>query len=247
MDFDYMHMVGGKKPSGTIKITENGEYDVAEYAKADVNVETNLDLLTAKIISRTADGVIRNEHVTSVGTYTFENTKISFIDFPNAIKIGSYAFKSCNMLTDVMLEKAEYLDTRAFYGCSELTNIVAENVSNFGNEVFSGCKKLRKYKNKKSTSIQSETFRGCDSIEIVDFYKLSFISGSAFSGCYTIRSLVIRNTSTISSIASNSKIENNTNITVYVPDELVDSYKVATNWSVIADRIRPLSEYVEEV
>lgn len=32
---------------------------------------------------------------------------------------------------------------------------------------------------------------------------------------------------------------------VYVPDSLVDSYKEATNWSVIADQIKPLSEYVE--
>ena len=32
---------------------------------------------------------------------------------------------------------------------------------------------------------------------------------------------------------------------VYVPDDLVDSYKTATNWSTIADKIKPLSEYVE--
>ena len=32
---------------------------------------------------------------------------------------------------------------------------------------------------------------------------------------------------------------------IYVPDNSVDAYKAATNWSQYADRIKPLSEYVE--
>jgi len=35
--------------------------------------------------------------------------------------------------------------------------------------------------------------------------------------------------------------------TIYVPDNLVEQYKTATNWSRHADKIKPLSEYVEEV
>ena len=35
------------------------------------------------------------------------------------------------------------------------------------------------------------------------------------------------------------------NSPIYVPDASVDAYKSATNWSVIASRICPLSEYVE--
>ena len=32
---------------------------------------------------------------------------------------------------------------------------------------------------------------------------------------------------------------------IYVPDDKVESLKTATNWSVFADIIKPLSEYVE--
>lgn len=32
---------------------------------------------------------------------------------------------------------------------------------------------------------------------------------------------------------------------IYVPDALVNDYKKATNWSVYANQIKPLSEYVE--
>ena len=36
---------GGPVPTGTISITENGQYDVTEYASADVDVE-RLPILT---------------------------------------------------------------------------------------------------------------------------------------------------------------------------------------------------------
>ena len=34
---------------------------------------------------------------------------------------------------------------------------------------------------------------------------------------------------------------------VYVPDDLVDEYKSATNWTTVADQIKPLSELPQEV
>jgi hypothetical protein len=42
-----------------------------------------------------------------------------------------------------------------------------------------------------------------------------------------------------------NNIGNASNYTIYVPDESVEAYKSATNWSNHADRIKPLSEYVE--
>jgi hypothetical protein len=35
-------------------------------------------------------------------------------------------------------------------------------------------------------------------------------------------------------------------LTIYVPDESVEAYKGATNWSAYADQIKPISEYVEQ-
>jgi hypothetical protein len=50
---------------------------------------------------------------------------------------------------------------------------------------------------------------------------------------------------------SNSNAFKNTAIAnkvgyIYVPDELIEQYKTATNWSVYASQIKPLSAYTEE-
>ena len=43
--------------------------------------------------------------------------------------------------------------------------------------------------------------------------------------------------------ASTSLFYRRTDLTIYVPDESVDAYKDATYWTVLADKIKPLSEY----
>jgi len=47
---------------------------------------------------------------------------------------------------------------------------------------------------------------------------------------------------TLNSLAFNG---DTSNCPIYVPDESVDAYKSATNWSTYASRIKPLSEYTE--
>lgn len=50
-----------------------------------------------------------------------------------------------------------------------------------------------------------------------------------------------------STVFANSSITNGGTGFVYVPDNLVDEYKSATNWTTVADQIKPLSELPQEV
>ena len=44
---------------------------------------------------------------------------------------------------------------------------------------------------------------------------------------------------------SSGALTNGNNCPIYVPDDAVDTYKMATNWSAYASRIKPISEKTE--
>ena len=44
---------------------------------------------------------------------------------------------------------------------------------------------------------------------------------------------------------TSSSLSSTNNCPIYVPDDSVDAYKAASNWSALASRIKPLSEFVE--
>ena len=91
-----------------------------------------------------------------------------------------------------------------------------------------------------------QAFQRCYGLVSAEFHAVGWINSGAFDRCSALKTLVISN-STMCKL--------NTNLTgtpiasgagyIYVPDDLVDSYKAATNWSVYADQIKPLSEYTE--
>ena len=84
--------------------------------------------------------------------------------------------------------------------------------------------------------------------------------GNCFRSCYRLKKIILRNNKVCRLLDSNpfyecyhflgtagSTInpEGQKDGYVYVPDDLVEQYKVATNWVAYADRIKPLSELEE--
>ena len=96
--------------------------------------------------------------------------------------------------------------------------------------------------------IEANAFSGAKKLEAVDLTSEAAVSIAeyAFNQCTAMKHLVVRST-TRSSLSSTSAF-NGTSIKlgdggIYVPADLLDSYKSATNWSEIAANIYPLGEY----
>ena len=125
------------------------------------------------------------------------------------------------------------------------TNAVAANV---GNYAFSGCLALTEVNLPEATSIKANAFSGCTALTEVNLPLTTNIKANAFSNCAKLAAFILRG-ETVCTLANsnafqNSPIKNGTGY-IYVPRALVDSYKVATNWSTYAAQFRAIEDYPE--
>ena len=96
----------------------------------------------------------------------------------------------------------------------------------------------------KCTSIENYAFNNCTSLTTVNLPECTSIGNYAFDSCTSLTTIILSNNQVVTSefrTFYHSSIFNGTGY-IYVPDNLVDSYKTDTNWSNYANQIKPLSE-----
>ena len=139
-----------------------------------------------------------------------------------------------------------YVTTIDKYGLSGLqyvTNIIlSKNIITIGDNAFQSNKNwtnsvvLNKVK-----TIGKKAFHYCNSLtDITLGADVTTIGQEAFNSCYNLVSFTIK--ATTPPTLGTSAFGNINNLTIYVPDESVDAYKTATNWSNYFNKIKPLSE-----
>ena len=152
---------------------------------------------------------------------TSVNDLISFSDTSEVTNM-SYMFYYCSNLTTIpQLDTSNVINmNRMFYYCSKLTTIDITHMNinaSYQSDGFAyGCKSLTKL-----------IIRNMNSIPQLD--------SSAFTNCYHF-------TGTTNETYNPQGLKDGR---IYVPDDKVDALKTATNWSVYADIIVPLSTLVE--
>ena len=204
--------------------------------------------------------IVIPDHVTWIGANAFSNCcSVSDIVIPNSVTyIGYSAFNECGGLEFVTIGSGvRTIEGSVFYGCCNLKNIVIpDSVTSIGNSAFSYCISLTEiiipngvtyigtsaFSNCNSlvrvtigrsvTSIGVLAFNRCSSLtEIVIPEGVTFIGSSAFSACGNLQKIYC--TPTIPpTLESNSIFSGiHTDAIIYVPEESVDSYKSAGDWS----------------
>ena len=148
-------------------------------------------------------------------------------------------FYQCPNLTEIDLSSFDTSECvsfgNMFQSCPKLTNV---NVSNFDTS---------------KVTVMSSMFRNCPQLKRLDIS--SFTTESLATNAYmfyqsnNLKTLIINNPK-VFKITDSSAIAGSGLVTagggIYVPDNLVDTYKAETNWSDYADYIKPISELPAE-
>ncbi|MBO4417971.1 MAG: leucine-rich repeat protein, partial [Bacteroidales bacterium] len=187
--------------------------------------------------------------VTSVGEYAFSGcTVFTGIDMPSGVTtIGDYAFQNCKAIVSVTLPASlTYLGEYAFSGCTSLATVVLpDNMTSIPAYCFENCKSLASISWPSALqSIGDGAFYGCviskgesDASMIELPATVKSIGSQAFWG---VRHLIMPSTFAIS-IQSDSFIRGYTRL--YVPSQMVEMYKLRTNWSAYKSQIFTISDY----
>ena len=166
-----------------------------------------------------------SDAISDIPHYSIEsiiNRSITSFSDSNITSIGAHAFNSCISLTTIGLPSCTTIGDNAFNNCTSLTSINLLSCTTIVEDAFSGC-----------TSLSSITLPACRSI-----------GNSAFANCSSLISIKLLE-SLVCTLGTNAF--NNTTIAsgngyIYVPSDLVDTYKAATNWSTYANQIVAIPE-----
>lgn len=232
-------------PQGAIEITENGTHDVYDYAEAVVNVPNVIP-----------EGYIKpsgSVNITENGTHDVTDKAEVVVNVPSG---GSDELAESILRRTITGLDDDRFPTVGAYGlayCADLTRVYLPNCNAVGAYAFYGCTALNDVhiRHRIGTSYAANAFNGCSALERLDaLLRVSSTGGfsSTFRGCSALKTLIIRNdyVATLGNTLTfqGTPIESGTGF-IYVPDELVDSYKIASNWAMFADQIKPISELGE--
>lgn len=252
----------GVTPQGTkeISVTENGEKteDVTNFKSVHIvtNVQSSgggvqqekYDSLLNAMNGKVTETNFVNEDMTRVPDYLFsDNIKTVSYSLPNVEKVGDYAFSftefymSNAKVTEIHLPMTKSIGKGCFKGCLRLETLEVPNVKTIaGPNTFSNCNSLEKLIAPKLDTYSLQAFQHDRKPPIK---LLDILGGNGqldVTDLTSLQTLIIRRTDKVSPLYGSISAQN-----IYVADNLVEQYKTATNWSKHADKIKPLSTYVE--
>ena len=224
----------------------------AKLKKMNYNLITYLKNDNDKSISELISGNIQefeDENIINIKKYLFSDcSKLTKVNLPKCVNVGDNAFYYCEKLKQFNAPKVTQIEYGGFRKCTSLLSVELPECITVSHHAFENCTALSNVNIPKCIELGEWAFGSCDSLESIELPECMSVSLRAFEYCITLTSVILRSP-TVCKLKDTdaflgTPIAKGTGY-IYVPDALVNDYKKATNWSVFANQIKPLSEYTE--
>lgn len=208
-----------------------------------------------------------DSRIKKIREYAFRhNDGLKSVNLPNATNVLNDSFSSCWNIENVKIPKINIINDNIFYYCYKLKSVDISNTNRIYGNAFYYCFSLNNIdlSNVSSTSNNAIKDTGIGALVLpnatsigtyavqgkrtstIDLSKNITINGNKFNGANSLVHLILRS-DTLCSFSATSAFTNTPIVNglgwIYVPSDLVDSYKSASNWSTYANQIVSLDEY----
>lgn len=227
------------------KLDTEIDYTITQMAPA-INSMNPVDNLLADYCDDTLVTFAMN-NLSEVPNNAFVSfNTLESVYLPDTTTIGNYAFNNCTNLTAVNLPEATTLGKGSFEGCSSLTSISIPKVTSIvdgdnWSSAFRNCTSLQSITFPELRYIGTCLFYSCTSLQSITAPKATSISPSSIIYCSSLQEIILPGPT----LCELSYFFDNgcpTNMNIYVPANLVDSYKSHNYWRIYADHIFAISE-----
>lgn len=250
----------------------NAKAGVVTGAKTIAQMQAAVDALPVMTLAEYAqsgwpDASLSSTEITKVRSYAFaSNENVVTANFTGVTDVGAYAFQGCTKLTKFDFSAVKTIGAYAFNGCSALgPDINLPSCTRLLDRVFTNCASLVSFSAPKVTTLYHSALSGCTSLTSVSLPLVTILNDWCLSANPMLKELTLPSATKMTRYAlarggleklvlpgttlctitgdtfQSTPIEKGTGY-VYVPDDMVGSYKAANIWKNIADRIKPLSE-----
>lgn len=177
------------------------------------------------VIAGTFSGAYVNDRITALGECFRENTTVTSVSCANVLTVRRNAFNPCSSVTSIDLPSCTYIDYAGLSGCTKLADVNLPSLKTIVQYTFSGDSALAKLRLPSLKNTHYGSFNACASLTAL-VLPGSFVTAQ----------------STMDTTFNNTPILNGAGY-IYVPRDLLDTYKAATNWSAVADQFRAIEDY----
>lgn len=224
-----------------------------EYATAVQSIPSGDDSMFISVLDRSATTLdLSSLNLTELNDYAlcyFPN--LTAIILPETLtKIGASAVRENRKISVITIPNSVIsIEREAFYYCgynaTTFTVNMSNNVVSVGIDAFRACVKTPSLHFPDTlTTIGNSAFAHMHAL--TDVYigtGIQTIGANLFTGRGISLPITLRIAATTPPTLGTGLFPANTTYAIYVPDESVEAYKTATNWSTYAQYIYPLSDY----